>query len=874
MDKPIPPTGLASQPQACQTCQTCLGLLKPAGKHRLFLEFSPAQLQQSALREACQPCKVLLEGVQEMQNGAWSFAQDVSKVYGYALSSQNDTLTLELYFRDERPRITLEFFSEPGRHQIHGQGQWQEAFGTRSHTNGPPLSPSALRWVRERLSSCSSAHRCLLSRESPGTFLPTRLLSLSKLPNGVVRVHLVNSQTESPRPDKYATLSHCWGDHLSCTTTTGNLRERFSGIPWADIPKTFRDAIQYCIELDITYLWVDSLCILQDDVVDWEVESAKMAAIYRNSYLTIAATAASSGTVGCFSQAMDQSDKLLQMPDPTGDSVQISVRHKLLHWDDNAPTTLAQGQYPLLTRGWAFQERVLSPRVLHFLQKELVWECWAQTICECGGLTILKALSHARAQTRYRFVAENIRGNNTGDSAGARHTDSLSLGYEIFQPKHYDYVLDSTQDTTSVRSLLEEANSIISHLAFARKEHHTAKAFESRRGRSFLSVDEFDRQHPTVSEADARLRFAQSRYMAMKRLLDSVPTSEYHEIVELWHGFVAQFSSLKLTKPLDRLPALSGLAQRAGPFLGEYIAGMWTSSLLYDLAWRVETFMPGSQPPAQYRGPSWSWVSVDTKACFWARTDMSALSSLMRFGEELPDEVYTAPDPSSQKGPDDSDEDLDEDEHHRSSISTRLQQYTAPPRGSLVVSPTLPYNYFREEIIKRRNLPPKKPIPIALPVSCKVQKGGKNAYGEVSSALLVISALTRPATISSNAPDALSAKQTEEAELHTHGVRIDFSSVESERDAPPAVPFHTFPTHADFDWSVDGSHKLTAGTKVLLLLLFEDISLVLVRKPGPALSKGVWIYRRVGLLRLPEEYAVMYGLSLKQGSSRRTVALV
>lgn len=70
------------------------------------------------------------------------------------------------------------------------------------------------------------------------------------------------------------------------------------GIPWELLPTTFRDAIQVTKGLGIRYLWIDSLCIIQDDDVDWKEESSKMASIYQNSFLTICATAAPDDEAG------------------------------------------------------------------------------------------------------------------------------------------------------------------------------------------------------------------------------------------------------------------------------------------------------------------------------------------------------------------------------------------------------------------------------------------------------------------------------------------------------------------------------------------------------------------------------------------------
>jgi hypothetical protein len=90
----------------------------------------------------------------------------------------------------------------------------------------------------------------------------------------------------------YIALSHCWGSTNLIRTTTRTLSTHEEGILITDLPKTFRDAISICRYLKVQFLWIDSLCIIQDDEQDWEREASRMADVYANAYLTIAASAA------------------------------------------------------------------------------------------------------------------------------------------------------------------------------------------------------------------------------------------------------------------------------------------------------------------------------------------------------------------------------------------------------------------------------------------------------------------------------------------------------------------------------------------------------------------------------------------------------
>ena len=78
----------------------------------------------------------------------------------------------------------------------------------------------------------------------------------------------------------YAALSHCWGKVRPLTTTSTNLNQHLISIPLSSMPEMFQDAVIASRELGIRYLWIDSLCIIQDSVEDWELECSKMGRVY------------------------------------------------------------------------------------------------------------------------------------------------------------------------------------------------------------------------------------------------------------------------------------------------------------------------------------------------------------------------------------------------------------------------------------------------------------------------------------------------------------------------------------------------------------------------------------------------------------------
>lgn len=95
-------------------------------------------------------------------------------------------------------------------------------------------------------------------------------------------------------------MSYCWGERQNLVTTTLNLAIRRSGIPWPHIPQTLRDAILFAHHPGIHYIWIDALCILQDDMGDWMREASKMGEIYRNATLTLSATSSPNVSSGIF----------------------------------------------------------------------------------------------------------------------------------------------------------------------------------------------------------------------------------------------------------------------------------------------------------------------------------------------------------------------------------------------------------------------------------------------------------------------------------------------------------------------------------------------------------------------------------------------
>ncbi|KAI0532973.1 heterokaryon incompatibility protein-domain-containing protein [Xylaria digitata] len=127
--------------------------------------------------------------------------------------------------------------------------------------------------------------------------LPKRVLLVGSKSDNTIK--LIEGSKERVR---YICLSHCWGNAESIKTTNRNITNHAIGISWSDLPRVYCDAITFCRELEVQYLWIDSLCIKQDDEEDWVEESSKIASIYENSYITLAATSSRNHDEACASQ--------------------------------------------------------------------------------------------------------------------------------------------------------------------------------------------------------------------------------------------------------------------------------------------------------------------------------------------------------------------------------------------------------------------------------------------------------------------------------------------------------------------------------------------------------------------------------------------
>ncbi|XDG08166.1 hypothetical protein ABKA04_007781 [Annulohypoxylon sp. FPYF3050] len=194
---------------------------------------------------------------------------------------------------------------------------------------------------------------------------------------------MVNLEEPNEIKGPYIALSHCWGRVKPLVTTSVNYEDHRKDIRLRDLPASFQHAVSVTRSFGFEFLWIDSLCIVQDSIEDWERECPRMSDIYSNAAVTIAASDAGDSSQGF----------LHDYPPADADIIDLNARVGSKSDGITAPMTLessitmpwaditiaADWGTSLSSRGWALQERLLSNRVLSFRRRRMVWEC--QQVC-------------------------------------------------------------------------------------------------------------------------------------------------------------------------------------------------------------------------------------------------------------------------------------------------------------------------------------------------------------------------------------------------------------------------------------------------------------------------------------------------------------
>ncbi|KAI1451719.1 hypothetical protein F4805DRAFT_463486 [Annulohypoxylon moriforme] len=221
--------------------------------------------------------------------------------------------------------------------------------------------------LKQWIGVCDSSHGTCHRKDRDLPTMPTRLIEIGN------PIRLIDS--ENINLSQYAALSHCWGslkDNSKFCTFNHNIAQRRASIELEHLPTTFKDAIKVVRILGLKYIWIDSLCIIQDDELDWGNEAAKMEQVFSGAYFTIAASSARSSNEGFL------------LPRKPRSCVELSTKSLgnlfVCPNIDNFHKDVELGE--LNRRGWVLQERVLSRRTIYFSSTQVYWECGTGVHCE------------------------------------------------------------------------------------------------------------------------------------------------------------------------------------------------------------------------------------------------------------------------------------------------------------------------------------------------------------------------------------------------------------------------------------------------------------------------------------------------------------
>ncbi|KAI1365827.1 HET-domain-containing protein [Xylaria arbuscula] len=232
--------------------------------------------------------------------------------------------------------------------------------------------------IKDMLNCCLKSHPQCQSSQS--RVLPSRLLHIMKDEGNNFHVQLV--ATDDTHTGEYAALSYCWGGPQALQLTKTTVRQFLQQpIDWKAFPNGLSDAVEVTSSLELEYLWVDALCIVQDDQDDKKREISRMSAIYQNSFVTIAAATSNS-----VQDSFLRNSSILNTKFSSCD-IPMDLDTEVLGGSDR-PSILSvipvhahrTGDFPLNKRGWAFQEALLPPRLLVFGDLEPFVRCRTKNV--------------------------------------------------------------------------------------------------------------------------------------------------------------------------------------------------------------------------------------------------------------------------------------------------------------------------------------------------------------------------------------------------------------------------------------------------------------------------------------------------------------
>ncbi|KAH8807890.1 heterokaryon incompatibility protein-domain-containing protein [Xylogone sp. PMI_703] len=428
--------------------------------------------------------------------------------------------------------------------------------GLRTTDIIPDLAPAAssesLAIIKTWIDKCLKEHD---SCQSGNGILPTRLIDVGSTDNRQ-KIRIVENHQLAGQQARYFAFSYCWGKKTkesSWTLTQKNIEQFKTKISPDRLPRSFHDLIKLARALEVRYVWIDALCILQDSTDDWTREAGLMAHIYENALCTIV------------SPASDPTEPLFIERNPTltrpatlnlsvnegGPSLAVRFLPVIPAWIPNFEMDFShddgsglKAKQPTRERAWCLQEFELSRRIVIFTTHQCIWLCREMQCSEEKFSEMSEPLAVAASK-----------------QAPKTHWTGFKLPLLSNQLLWWPFGLFSRAARLS--SLEYVAHSSITKALFKRK----------------------------IAE----------------------PPGLYQQ----WEKLVEEFTRRNLTQPADRISAIAGLAEKRQREMNDrYLMGLWENDLQNHLLWCVVDPGKTSKIPQLADAPTWSWVAVNAAVRF------------------------------------------------------------------------------------------------------------------------------------------------------------------------------------------------------------------------------------------------------------------
>lgn len=533
-------------------------------------------------------------------------------------------------------------------------------------------SPARFELARYWLADCVKLHsEC--NAWSEGFSLPSRVIDVG--PEDGSQEPFLYMPKDS-QIGLYLCLSHRWGGAKVLQTLMGDLPgtaegrpETFSefqtAIPIETMPKTFRDAVHVTRALRFRYIWIDSLCIVQDRPSDWEAEAKKMGEYYHNACLTLVAGSAVSADSGLFfpitrpAVPCHVGSVSLEVPDCRHHGAEPHTFPLFAREPRMARSRQENGAkpaYPLDERAWVMQEEMLSARSLIFTSQGLYWEC--------AKLSASEFHPHG-SQYQYTRSLSWRDPEPYGDEIFLPSDETYARLFKYALMKDPEFIAESKSSATvQVKRMMllvqDELQSATVALGQALVQEappdRTEVSIEMQMSRCHRTQSEKRQQIFKVNEKHENLTGSTPQPLSPQPARASLGQELLNEQTWLWHTIVTEYSARQLTRESDRLVAIQGLVSLLRKVRKDrYYAGLWGLTLREDMLWVTEDseerlvhlcdccpqkvdlaldLRPRRRLEESETGqgvaPSWSWASADQGVMFMCSGEAFALQYFFR----------------------------------------------------------------------------------------------------------------------------------------------------------------------------------------------------------------------------------------------------